>query len=149
MPYHCARSHCLKDWDLNDLFVVMLYYVKKIQRQNFTSSENRTQASHNLWYQVQHSPFYTNLSAVYVKTFFSMKSGREDDKSMAREWDFRWDFTGDDEWCLHIIRMLSGSVYVVCMGQQLCIKPTGFLVGAVPDFSRFVFILLSISFIGN
>ena len=25
MPYHCARSHCLKDWDFNDTYVVMLF----------------------------------------------------------------------------------------------------------------------------
>ena len=25
-PYHCARSHCLKDWDFNDPYVVMLYW---------------------------------------------------------------------------------------------------------------------------
>ena len=26
MPYHCARSHCLKDWDFNDPYIVMLYW---------------------------------------------------------------------------------------------------------------------------
>ena len=26
MPYPCARSHCLKDWDFNDPYVVMLYW---------------------------------------------------------------------------------------------------------------------------
>ena len=33
-----------------------IYYVKKIQWQNVTLI-----ASHSLWFQVQHSPFYTNL----------------------------------------------------------------------------------------
>ena len=41
-----------------------LYCVKtkKIQWQNVTPSGNRTQASHSLWFQVQHYPFYTNLT---------------------------------------------------------------------------------------
>ena len=44
-----------------------LYCVKtkknsKIQLQNVTSRGNRTPASHSLWFQVQHSPFYTNLT---------------------------------------------------------------------------------------
>ena len=30
--------------------------------ENVTHSGNRTQASHNLWFQVEHSPFYTKLS---------------------------------------------------------------------------------------
>ena len=34
----------------------------KIQWQNVTPSGNKTQASHILWFQVQHSPFYTNLT---------------------------------------------------------------------------------------
>ena len=29
---------------------------------------------------------------------------------------------------MHVIHMSSRSVYVICTGQQLCIKPTGFLV---------------------
>ena len=33
----------------------------KIQWQNATPNENRTQAFHSLWFQVQQSPFYTNL----------------------------------------------------------------------------------------
>ena len=27
MPYHCARSHFLKDWDFIDPYVVMLYWL--------------------------------------------------------------------------------------------------------------------------
>ena len=34
---------------------------QKIQWQNVTPSGNRTQVSHNLWFQVQHYPLYTNL----------------------------------------------------------------------------------------
>ena len=34
---------------------------QKIQWQDVTSNGNRTLASHNLRFQVQHSPFYTNL----------------------------------------------------------------------------------------
>ena len=56
-----------------------------------------------------------------------------DDVQMTRQWDFGQDFTGGwymSSTCrLHIIRMSSGSVHVVRTGwQQLCIKPTGFLV---------------------
>ena len=39
--------------------------MKKIQWQNVTPSGNRTWASHNLWFQVQHSTFYTNLTFAY------------------------------------------------------------------------------------
>ena len=35
---------------------------KKCQWQNVTPSGNRTQASNNLWLQVQHFPFWTNLA---------------------------------------------------------------------------------------
>ena len=26
MPYPCARSHCLKDWDFNDPYIAMIYW---------------------------------------------------------------------------------------------------------------------------
>ena len=26
IPYPCARSHCLKDWDFNDPYIAMLYW---------------------------------------------------------------------------------------------------------------------------
>ena len=35
---------------------------KKIQWQNVTPSGNRTRATRSLWFQVQHYPFYTNLT---------------------------------------------------------------------------------------
>ena len=48
---------------------------KKIQWQNVTPSGNRTQASHSLWSQVQHYPFYTNLTfACKTKTLGSLYS---------------------------------------------------------------------------
>ena len=31
MPYPCARSHCLKDWDFNDPYVVMLYWFLELR----------------------------------------------------------------------------------------------------------------------
>ena len=38
-------------------------------------SGNRTQASHNLWFQVQHYPFYTNLTfACKTETLGSLYS---------------------------------------------------------------------------
>ena len=37
---------------------------EKIQWQNVTPSGIRTQASHNLWFQVQHYPLYTNLTSL-------------------------------------------------------------------------------------
>ena len=39
---------------------------EKIQWQNVIPSGNRTQASHSLWFQVQHSPFYTNLAFAWT-----------------------------------------------------------------------------------
>ena len=35
---------------------------EKIQWQNVTPGWNRTWASHSLWFQIQHYPFYTNLA---------------------------------------------------------------------------------------
>ena len=48
---------------------------KKIQWQNVTPSGNRTWASHSLWFQVQHYPFYTNLTfACKTETLGSLYS---------------------------------------------------------------------------
>ena len=42
----------------------LLHDNKKIQWQNVTPSGDRIQASHYLWFQVQHYPFWTNLTFV-------------------------------------------------------------------------------------
>ena len=48
---------------------------EKIQWQNVTPSADRTQASHNLWFQVQHSSFGTNLAiACETETLRSLYS---------------------------------------------------------------------------
>ena len=48
---------------------------KKIQWQNVTPSGNRTWTSHSLWLQVQHYPFYTNLTfACKTETLGSLYS---------------------------------------------------------------------------
>ena len=52
-----------------------LYTWKKIQWQNVTPSGNRTWTSHSLWLQVQHYPFYTNLTfACKTETLGSLYS---------------------------------------------------------------------------
>ena len=40
MPYHCARFYVLKDWDFNDLYVVMLYW---FQLNPLSSSKSKNQ----------------------------------------------------------------------------------------------------------
>ena len=40
----------------------LLHENKKKTVKNVTPSGNRTQASHNLWFQVQHYPFWTKLT---------------------------------------------------------------------------------------
>ena len=45
---------------------------KTIQWQNVTPSEGGTQASHNLWFQAQHSPFWTNLTFAYKTETFRL-----------------------------------------------------------------------------
>ena len=48
---------------------------KKIQLQNVTPSGDRAQASHNIWFQVQHSPFWANLAfACNTETLGSLYS---------------------------------------------------------------------------
>ena len=39
---------------------------KKNPAKNVTPSGNRTRASHSLWFQVQHYPFYTNLTFLCI-----------------------------------------------------------------------------------
>ena len=46
-------------------FSSLLCENQKIQWQNVTPSEDRTWASHNLWFQVQHYPFWTNFAFAY------------------------------------------------------------------------------------
>ena len=46
--------------------------LKKIQLQNVMPSDNRTWASHSLWFQVQHYPFYTNLTSVFKTPYIVM-----------------------------------------------------------------------------
>ena len=56
-------------------FSSLLCANKKIQWQNVTPSEDRTQASHNLWFQVQNYPFWTNLAfACKTETIGSLYS---------------------------------------------------------------------------
>ena len=42
---------------------------QKIQWQNVTPSGDRTQASHNIWFQVQHSPFWASEACATEKIF--------------------------------------------------------------------------------
>ena len=38
IPYPCVRSHCLKDWDFNDPYVVMLYWFSDLEEHKGFSS---------------------------------------------------------------------------------------------------------------
>ena len=56
------------------IFIFIVWKIK-IQWQNVTHSGNRTQVSHSLWFQVQHSTSYTNLTfACKTETLVSIYS---------------------------------------------------------------------------
>ena len=57
---HAGFSHSHRNANIG--IFVFTAWKQKIQWQNVIPSGNRTQASHNLWFQVQHSPFYINLT---------------------------------------------------------------------------------------
>ena len=67
--HHCHRQGLpfgvftnTQHWQQCQYWHWRIHYVKKILWQNVTPSGNRTWASHNLWFQVQHYPLYTNLT---------------------------------------------------------------------------------------
>ena len=72
--YRIEIQIVLQWFSLRD-FLKKLYYVIKIQWQNVSPSGDRTRASHSLWFQVQHYPFYTYLTfACKTETLGSLHS---------------------------------------------------------------------------
>ena len=71
---------------------------KKIQWQNVTPSRNRTWASHSLWFQVQHYPFYTNwtfacktetLGSLYSYALFILTESPKSKNQVVHEQKFK------------------------------------------------------------
>ena len=99
----------------------LLHENRRIQWQNFTQSENRTRASHNLWFQVQHSPFYTNLTftcktetlgSLYSHTLLIIPKSSKNKREGEKDGTFRiFQTGGTDCWVLGE-NLLFGNVFL-------------------------------------